>query len=301
MKMSNKREEKRFQLRSVLLGLLWVTLVSCGEEGVGPKCSCAPRTTALTIIAPGIQKEKNSSVHIPIVGGDLNLSKAFLSLDKVHFPLQGINVSEDAFRGPLLLDIIASDPLVLGEADISTGEGLMESLQFWINDLDDRNQDGMADADQQPINIPGGSAEPAIVGKSVLFQGSIRIDGESPVLFTFKTDLTERIKIPLTSPIPVKIGEVIQFLLAVDLAEIFNGIDNDPARSAAVELRDAAVASGGLLDSKVTNGGEKVALAIEGAIGRNLRLFYDKNGDGTPEPDELIGDQNRMTITPTSD
>lgn len=292
-----KTRVKDLPLKGAVLGVLLLLLLSCGGSG-GEVCECLPGTANLTVVGTGIQKQ-NSSSTVSMIGGTVTLTKAFLSLSKIHFLQNGEVSGEESFRSPFLLDIIQSDPEVPETANTSVGEVTLKSLQFRINDLDDRNHDGIVDGDQQPVNIT--IIDSGLVGKSILLQGSINTEGQPPINFTFTTDLTVRVLIPFVNPVPVVTGQRASFLLAVDLAKMFNSIDTDPTKTSVIELRDAATISGGVLDPKVANGAETIAQAIEGAISKSLNLFIDNNGNGLPDPGELIGDESLMTITPVSD
>lgn len=290
---------KKGFLKVLLLGILSLILVSCGGESTS-ECSCIPVEAELTLLVQGGQRDTSSSdVSVPISGANITLTKALLNLNKVIMTREGAPSDESSSHNPYLLDVLQSDPEVPESTEIFPGTGKMVSLQFWIDDLDDRDQDGIVDGDQQPVNVA--MSESTLTGKSILIQGSIEVEGEAPVSFTFTTDLTERVRIPFINTLSIDFGGVVPLLLILDFAEVFNQIDTDPSKTAAQELRDASLTSGGSLDPKTANGGEAIAQAIEGGINQAITLYLDENSNDVPEQNELIGDESLITIEAVSD
>jgi hypothetical protein len=125
----------------------------------------------------------------------------------------------------------------------------------------------------------------------------VNVNGGERADFTFTANLNENVEIPFTSPLSVSNENTPSLLIRVDLAKAF-GIDLDPDKTAAQEIKDAVMISGGRFDRNLDNGAKPVTLAIEEAIVQSFDLFHDRNNNRIPEPDEDIGNESQMIPTP---
>lgn len=301
-KISQKLISEREWFAKALLGVLLLTLASScgGNEKEKEVCDCLPGSADLSLIGKGIPVESPSPASISVTGGNITFSETLMVLKEVELILEGDGGVRRESLGSVLMDIIHSNAKVPETIQITTGTATLVALRFTIDDLDDKDHDGSVDINQQPSDVSE-SEYSDMIGKSIFLQGTINLEGEAPVEFTFKTDLSSRAEIPFSRSVLISNGPTGHLLVMVDLAKIFNSIDTDPTKGSVIELRDAALSSGGLLDPKVTNGGEIIARAIEEAIGHSFSVFNDENGNGLPEPNELINDGTTLISTPVVD